>query len=88
MRKDIIYCPYCDAEYLPGEIFLPKHFLGQPKNVEKDFQGKILDYEGIKQNVVETYTCDKCKNIFKVKANIDYKVTKELDLTNAYTQKL
>ena len=41
------------------------------KYIEKDFQVKIIDYEGLKQTLTETYTCDKCKNIFKVKANIE-----------------
>ena len=88
MKREIIRCPYCGAEYLPGEIFLPKHFLGQPKNVEKDFQGKILYNEGLEQDTIETYTCDYCKSIFEVKADIRYKVEEKINLKNAYVQKL
>lgn len=36
-KYQVIRCPQCGAEYLPGEIYLPKYFLGQPKNVSKDF---------------------------------------------------
>lgn len=37
-----IKCPFCDTEYLPGEIYLPKHFLGQPIDIERDIAGNIL----------------------------------------------
>lgn len=87
-KYQIIRCPYCGAEYLPGEIFLPKHFLGQPKNISKDFTGKILEYEGLPQNLVETYTCDKCLSNFKVIANIIYTVKEEFESKDTYTQKL
>lgn len=81
-------CPVCGAEYLPGEIFLPEHFLGQPKNMEKDFRGKILYYEGTNQDLVETYTCDKCMSNFKVIAKINYTVEKEFEAKDTYIQKL
>lgn len=87
-RYQTIKCPYCGAEYLPGEIFLPKHFLGQPKDIEKDFRGIILEYSGIEQDLTESYTCDYCKNIFSVKADIRYKVEEKVDLSNSYIQKL
>ena len=87
-KYQIIRCPYCSAEYLPGEIFMPKYFLGQPKDIEKDFQGKILDYDGLKQDLTETYTCDKCMSNFRVTANITYSVKEEFEAKNTYVQKL
>lgn len=74
--QTIIKCPYCDAEYLPGEIFLPDEFLGQPTDVEKDYKHQILFNGGKDQNVEETYTCDYCGKQFTVKADINYKVDK------------
>ena len=87
-RYQTIHCPYCDAEYLPGEIFLPKYFLGQPKDIEKDYRGLILIHDGVDQDLNETYTCDYCKNIFSIKAEIRYKVEEKLNLQDAYIQKL
>ena len=74
-KLNIIKCPKCDAEYLPGEIFYPNEFLGQPKDIEKDFSGKILFSTAGEQNLVETFTCDKCNTRFTVKATITYDVT-------------
>jgi hypothetical protein len=31
--KIVIECPKCGKEFLPGEIYLPKHFLGQPDSI-------------------------------------------------------
>lgn len=70
-----IICPYCEVEYLPGEIYLPKHFLGQPKDIDKDITGAVLLADGIPQNLKETYTCDKCQKTFTVTAKIDYTTT-------------
>jgi len=67
----IIECPHCGAQYLPGEIFLPKEFLGEPKNVDKDENGKILSYVGTNMNTVENYICDYCGTNFKVRATIN-----------------
>lgn len=87
-KYQLIRCPYCGTEYLPGEIFLPKHFLGQPKRVSKDFSGKILDYEGIPQSLNESYTCDKCMSNFTVTANITYSAVQDFEAKNTYVQKL
>lgn len=74
MKYDIIKCPACGAEYLPGEIFLPKHFLGQPKEVIKDLYGKIKAVAGgIEQDLEESYVCDKCDSEFVVIPTIKYK---------------
>lgn len=72
--KNIIKCPKCQREYLPGEIFIPNNFLGQPKEIERDEQGKIIDYRGINQNLRETFTCENCGYTFDIEAQITYKV--------------
>ena len=74
----MIKCPNCETEYLPGEIFVPKYFTGQPKDIEKDYMGKIIWSEGIKQDLVESYICDKCGKSFVVKANITYDVKPDI----------
>ncbi len=85
--KNKITCPYCEYEYLSGEIFEPKVFLGQPKNIERDIYGKIIYAEGIEQNLNETYICDKCGKPFKVKASINFYAEKDLlnDMDNEFT---
>lgn len=67
----IIECPNCGAEYLPGEIFLPKTFLGEPKNIDKDEKGKIISFTGTNMNTLENYVCDYCGTNFKVRATIN-----------------
>ena len=39
-----ICCPKCNYQYLPGEIFNPKYFLGQPKHIIRNGMGEILGY--------------------------------------------
>lgn len=88
-KTSTIKCPNCEAEYLPGEIFLPKYFLGQPTNIEKDIEGKILWHDGIDQDTTEKFTCTKCDTTFSVKANISYDTNYnvELDARVDYTSK-
>ena len=62
----IIKCPTCGQEYLPAEIYLPNEFLGKPKNIMKDINGKILGFDGIKMNDTESYKCDRCDTMFEV----------------------
>ena len=72
--KNIIKCPKCKTEYLPGEIFIPNNFLGQPKEIHRDEDGKIINYRGISQSLRETFTCEKCNYTFDIEAQITYKV--------------
>lgn len=76
-KLNIIKCPKCEAEYLPGEIFYPKLFLGQPSDVERDGLGKIIYANDGEQELEESYTCDKCNTKFIVKANITYNIQKD-----------
>ena len=74
-----IECPNCGTQYLPGELFLPKHFLGQPTDIQRDENGKILSYSGIDQDLKEEYLCDKCNKKMLITANIKFNVTLEDD---------
>ena len=90
MKDNNIRCPYCDWEYLPGEIYLPNHFLGQPKDVTRTSDGKIDLYDGLEQSLEETFTCLNCNKNFKIKANITYETIKnnKLNMSEDYeTQK-
>lgn len=69
-------CPYCDYEYLPGEIYNPKYFLGQPLEIERTIEGNIDVYSGIQQNLKETYICDHCGKAFNVEAKIKFETSK------------
>lgn len=71
----IIKCPNCETEYLPGEVFVPKYLIGQPKEIERDIYGKILFNEGIEPNLEETFTCEKCSKQFKITAQISFNTT-------------
>lgn len=92
-RYDIIRCPVCGAEYLPGEIYLPNEFLGQPKYIEKAYSdGHILDYVGNQpnsMNLVEHYKCDRCNSNFKVVARVSFNTVEEdYNFTHDYSTKL
>lgn len=73
-KFEIIECPHCKREYLPAEIFLPKHFFGKPMDIVRDIFGHILDYDGTSVDPVETYICDKCNTEFQVRAKITFLV--------------
>lgn len=78
-----IKCPHCGAEYLPCEIFYPKHLLGVPENIIKDPLGKILYVEwreNYAADLTESFVCDQCNHSFVVSANISYKAEKEAEI--------
>lgn len=68
-----IRCPYCSAEYVPSELFIPNVFFGDPGLVDKDENtGKIYDVTGDDMKLDTTYTCDYCDHKFKVKAKVSF----------------
>lgn len=77
-----INCPNCNYQYLPGEIFDPKHFLGQPKNIIRNSLGEILGYEGIKMDPNETFICEHCNEPFEVFAKINVSIKENPAATN------
>jgi DNA-directed RNA polymerase subunit RPC12/RpoP len=62
----VIKCPVCGYEYLPAEIYLPNEFLGKPRDIVRDINGKILGFSGVKMNDTESYRCDNCNTLFNV----------------------
>lgn len=86
--RHVIKCPYCQAEYLPGEIFYPDNAIGQPDEVIRDPLGKIL-YESYREDseplAEETYFCDQCGRQFIVELETKFKVKQqkeELDFSD------
>ena len=79
MKEEIIKikCPYCGQEYLPSEIYVPKAFFGTQKNIERSYDGKIVDYDGDDMDLRESYKCDCCDNIFYVDTQIKFVTSKE-----------
>jgi len=78
--NDIIKCPHCGHEYFPGEIYLPKALVGQPKNVVKDSNGMIISYEGTSPDLKEKYNCDNCKKDFSIEATLTFKTSEVKDI--------
>lgn len=77
IRRDLIVkCPECGAQYLPAEIFYPKHFFGNPKDIYKDEKNEILGINGTEMDTTESYVCDKCGKEFVVEAIINFKVSR------------
>lgn len=79
-KKTTIRCPYCNTEYLPGEIYVPEDFVGQPTAIVKDENGDVLGFDGEDMNTVETYYCDKCGHQFKIDASITFRTEKIEDV--------
>ena len=67
-----ICCPKCNCQYLPGEIYDPKYFLGQPKNIVRNSIGEILGYEGIPMDTDETFVCENCGTEFTVHVKMNF----------------
>ena len=69
---NFVKCPHCGYQYVPGEIFNPKHFLGQPRDIVRNSIGEILGYEGTVMDTIETYICDNCNTEFTVTAKVSF----------------
>lgn len=83
--KQKIKCPHCGAEYLPAEIYLPTSLLGRPKDIQKDANGRILNYFGTNMDLLESYRCDYCDRKFRVEATIKFTTdSKTKDFNNSY----
>lgn len=73
MKKLVITCPRCGAEYLMQEIYLPNSFLGKASYIEKDpSTHQITEILGTDVNTEEEYTCDFCGAPFIVNAKISF----------------
>lgn len=80
-KFETIACPNCGYEYLPAEIYIPKAYFGNPFMIERDQNGKLINYEGSSIDLFETYTCDKCNHIFRIISKIGFS-TEEDKLEN------
>lgn len=72
-KKTTIRCPHCNTEYLPGEIYYPNAFVGQPTHIIKDPDGNVLGFDGDDMQTEEVFTCEKCGKQFKVDASVTFK---------------
>lgn len=75
MKRPVIKCPKCGAEYMAGEIYLPNYFVGQPENIIKGQEHNILAFEGTDMDLEEQYQCDYCNCKFKVSASITFRTS-------------
>ena len=69
-NNHLIFCPYCGKKYFPSEIFVPKDFLGTAFFVDDEM------YMGTQMDLVESYTCDACNNIFRIEADVKFNCKK------------
>lgn len=77
-KIEVIKCPCCGTEYLPGEIYLPNWFLGQPKDIERKYDtGEIVDFTGDSMDLTECFICERCNSPFKVVAKVSFTTTEE-----------
>lgn len=83
---NFINCPHCKYQYTPGEIFNPKHFLGQPKGIIRNNIGEILGYEGIPMDLNESYICENCNEEFKITAKLSFTTYSDKDSDNQEPQ--
>lgn len=67
-----IICPYCGAEYLPQELYIPSDFLPKFDDLVKDDEGKIVAGYERPLNTHEEYTCDCCGHRFQVDAKVEF----------------
>lgn len=89
-KIELIICPHCGTEYLPAEIYYPKHFFGNPQNIEKLNNGKIEHFDGKSMDLEEIYQCDACNLKFKATAKISFKTSEisKYDTSKAYVTSL
>ena len=77
MKKLVITCPRCGAEYLPQQIYIPSVFFGKASYIERDeTTHEIVDICGSNLDLNEEYICDFCHVPFTVTAKISFN-TKE-----------
>lgn len=70
---EVITCPHCGREYLPAEIFVTSSFLGNPTDIDRDENGKIISFNGKTMDLNEKYICDSCNKEFKITTKISFK---------------
>ena len=84
---NVVKCPYCGAEYLASEIFMPEDLLDKAHTIHKDANGIIEFVNGEEAELLESYVCDYCDKQFKVNASIKYVSMKD-DIEEDYVTQL
>ena len=80
MKRTVITCPRCGAEYLAQEIYLPTAFFGKANYIERsEDTHKILEVYGTDIDTEECYTCNYCDTPFRVSAKISFSVKEDTD---------
>lgn len=74
-----IKCPYCNYEYHPSQIFVPKYVFGKCLDITHDDTGKIIRTVGDTSCFKEQYNCDNCHNTFSVSLHMVFKSSKECE---------
>lgn len=75
MKRPLIKCPKCGAEYMAAEIFLPDYFIGKPSGIIRSRDNNIIAYNGNDMDLEEEYECDYCNCKFNVKATVTFKTS-------------
>lgn len=86
----VIKCPKCGYEYLPGELFVGNAFIGRPKDISRTFDGKILYFDGNTMDTDETFICERCNAPLKLHADVTFRVNVDTkrDFSDDYTSQL
>jgi DNA-directed RNA polymerase subunit RPC12/RpoP len=71
-----ITCPYCGAEYLPQELYIPSDFLPKYDDLVRDDSGKIVAAYNMPMNLHEEYECVCCGHRFQIDADVKFTVSK------------
>ena len=88
MGFKVIKCPHCGREYVPAEIYYPNSFFGRPKVVYLDNDRHVISIDGDDMDLYEEYTCDDCRTVFRVKADIDFTTEEIVNFEEDFTSEL
>jgi hypothetical protein len=78
--RQVLKCPHCGAEFLPGEIFYPDNVIGGCTEIIRDPLNKIIyeDYrEGEEPLEVEHFECPFCEKPFIARVHLTFETAKE-----------
>lgn len=86
--RQVLKCPHCGAEFLPGEIFYPDNVIGYSMNIIRDPLNKII-YEEYKEGrepfAEEEFWCPFCDKPFIAEVELKFSTRpqeEELDFSD------
>lgn len=90
MNEKYIVCPNCGYEYVSSEIVIPTTLFGKPEYIERDNEGKIIDYIGLKPDYKDYFYCENCNTGFSIITDITYnvKIEDKMDFDHDYETRL